>query len=404
MRKLIFFVAFLWILIVFLIFLNNYFTIKKKRREIAYTTARNFFNFIVLVREWNAIQGGVYVPVSKFTPPNPYLKDPLKIIKVNDRLTLTKVNPAYMTRQLSEMAQKREGVKFRITSLNPISPKNKPTPLERQALISFEKGQKEFIKILGNKYFYMAPLRVKKPCLKCHAKQGYELGDIRGGISILIPYHDISPTNLIIGHIVFGLLGVIAIVFWGLKLEKAYDTIKDQAIHDALTGLYNRGEFERRIEEEFRRCKRYGFPLSLLMCDIDFFKNFNDIYGHREGDRCLREVARAIESCVRRGGDFCARYGGEEFVVVLPQTSLKGALKVTERIKDSVERLSIPHEGSPFGHVTVSIGLAHMEKIEDGLFPENLIKLADKALYEAKKRGRNRGETVVVLPRKVPDA
>ena len=173
-----------WIAMTSISFFWNYINLKKKREMIAHQTAKSFFDLLVIIRHWNASHGGVYVPVTKDTLPNPYLDVPLRDIKVNDNLILTKVNPAYMTRQLSEIAKEKEGVQFHITSLKPINPKNKPTPLEEKILKDFEKGVKEkglFIK-KGKKtfYFYMAPLRTEKVCLKCHAKQGYKVGDIRG--------------------------------------------------------------------------------------------------------------------------------------------------------------------------------------------------------------------------------
>ncbi len=173
-------------------FFWNYINLKQKREMIARQTARSFFDLLVIIRYWNASHGGVYVPVTEKTLPNPYLDVPLRDIKVNDNLMLTKINPAYMTRQLSEIAKKKEGVQFHITSLKPINPKNRPTPLEEKILKDFEKGIKEkglFIKKGGKTfYFYMAPLRTEKVCLKCHAKQGYKVGDIRGGISITLPF------------------------------------------------------------------------------------------------------------------------------------------------------------------------------------------------------------------------
>ncbi|MDF2953041.1 MAG: GGDEF domain [Thermodesulfobacterium sp.] len=165
-------------------FFWNYTNLKQKREIIAHQTAKSFFDLLVIIRHWNASHGGAYVSVTKKTLPNPYLRVPFRDIKVSDNLILTKVNLAYMTRQLSEIANKKEGVHFHITSLKPVNPKNKPTPMEEKFLKDFEKGIKEtgvFIK-KGEKtfYFYMAPLRTEKVCLKCHAKQGYKVGDING--------------------------------------------------------------------------------------------------------------------------------------------------------------------------------------------------------------------------------
>ena len=234
-----------WIGITSISFFWNYIKLKQKRETIAHQTAKSFFDLLVIIRHWNASHGGVYVPVTKKTLPNPYLDVPLRDIKVNDNLILTKVNPAYMTRQLSEIAREKEGVQFHITSLTPINPQNRPTPLEERFLKDFEKGIKEkglFIKKEGKTfYFYMAPLRTEKVCLKCHAKQGYKVGDIRGGISITLPFVMKIPFfPLLLGHIGLGIGGLAGIIFATLKLDKAYKTIERQAVIDALTTIPNR--------------------------------------------------------------------------------------------------------------------------------------------------------------------
>lgn len=149
------------------------------------------FDQIMVTRLWNAQHGGVYVQVSPDTPPNPYLEDPRRDIVSIDGRHYTKINPAYMTRQLSEITMQRHGYKFRIISLNPINPYNVPDEWERKALKEFEKGKVENAEISkqnGSRVFrYIAPLKTEEPCLKCHAKHGYSYGDIRGGISISIP-------------------------------------------------------------------------------------------------------------------------------------------------------------------------------------------------------------------------
>lgn len=162
---------------------------------------------------------------------------------------------------------------------------------------------------------------------------------------------------------------------------------------DVLTGISNRRSFETIIQTEWKRAIRRSIPLSLIMIDIDHFKQFNDYYGHQEGDKCLRQVAEAIGSSIQRPGDFVARYGGEEFVVVLPETERDGALMVAERIRNNVESLAVKHGRSGVSqYVTVSLGIST-------LFPEKyhsveeLIRRADRALFQAKYFGRNRVAT-----------
>jgi diguanylate cyclase (GGDEF)-like protein len=378
-------------------FLWNYSSAKKGQETIAYQTARSFFDQIVITRRWNAGHGGVYVLIDDNTHPNPYLEDPLRDIEVNRNLKLTKVNPAFMTRQIAEIAAQQKGIYFHITSLKPIRPGNKPTAREEKALKSFETGRKEIGEIItgesGKYFFYMAPLITEKECLKCHAKQGYKEGDIRGGISVTLPFLPILPLmSLIIGHFTIGLSGICGIVFFGVKLDKAYKKIKQQAVIDALTDIPNRRSFSEQILREFRDSRRNKLPLSVIMCDIDNFKSYNDTYGHNKGDECLKQVAQIIRSTLQRPRDFCARYGGEEFVIILPDTSREGAVSVAEEIRGNIQNTKIPHPKSlPLGIVSLSLGVSTMSS-DEFASPEELVKQADKALYMAKQKGRNRIE------------
>jgi diguanylate cyclase (GGDEF)-like protein len=386
-----------WVAIVSISFVWNYYDAKTAREKLALDTARSFFEEILITRQWNAEHGVVYVPATKETPPNPYIDLPGRDIRINRKLTLTMMNPAYMTRQISEIAARQKGITFRITSLLPLRPANKPTPLEAEALETFARGRKEVGRFIGpkghEKYFYMAPLITKKACLDCHAKQGYEEGDIRGGISVTIPFTPHIPfVSLAAGHVGIGLAGIIGLLFFGAKLESYTGMLQQQAVIDALTGIHNRRYFSETILREFRRAKREHLPLSLIMCDIDKFKNYNDSYGHAAGDECLVKVAREVEKSLRRAGDFCARYGGEELVIILADTSLHNALQIGEKIRQAVMGLGIVHETSlPWKIVTLSIGVATMETTMT-LSHEDLIRKADEALYKAKEGGRNRVE------------
>ncbi len=156
--------------------------------QVATEGARNMFRMVSLTRSWNASHGGVYVPVTPTTQPNPYLIHPRREVTTTDGVLLTLINPAYMTRLIAEMAQSDSGAIFRLTSLKPVRSQNAPDPWERQSLQAFEAGVTEVVSIepaeRGELLRYMAPLRVEQPCLQCHAQQGYKLGDIRGGISV----------------------------------------------------------------------------------------------------------------------------------------------------------------------------------------------------------------------------
>ena len=173
------------------------------------------------------------------------------------------------------------------------------------------------------------------------------------------------------------------------ELRTAAEKMAVIATTDALTNLSNRRAFEERLAQEYLRSIRTESPISLLMLDADYFKRFNDHYGHPAGDRALQAIAACIASNVLRPGDIGARYGGEEFIVLLPDTDLMGALVVAERIRVAVTDKAIKHTGNPPGWVTVSIGVAVAYPMV-GDDPAELVSLADAALYEAKDSGRNR--------------
>jgi diguanylate cyclase (GGDEF)-like protein len=158
---------------------------------------------------------------------------------------------------------------------------------------------------------------------------------------------------------------------------------------DSLTGIPNRRLFEEELSKEWARAKRDNEPLSLIMVDIDHFKEYNDHYGHPAGDLCLVEVAQAMHHALSRPGDVVARIGGEEFAFLLPQTGLGGAISVAEQIRERVLALNFPHEASPVAsHVTLSFGVSSSE-LASVSSPAELIRTSDIALYEAKRCGRN---------------
>ena len=165
--------------------------------------------------------------------------------------------------------------------------------------------------------------------------------------------------------------------------------LRSQTFSDGLTGIANRRHFDVAIEKEIRRAKRSGTPLSLLMIDIDFFKAYNDHYGHQQGDDCLIKVAGALAQMLRRPQDMIARYGGEEFAVILPEMDREQSMRMAEAMRQTVVDMKVPHEESEHGeHVTVSIGLAtHTGDVGD---IASLVGAADRALYSAKRAGRNR--------------
>ncbi len=180
------------------------------------------------------------------------------------------------------------------------------------------------------------------------------------------------------------------------ELERVVAQLAQAATTDSLTGLYNRRSLDVRVEEEIRRAQRHSQPVSLLICDVDHFKMYNDHYGHQAGDDCLVAIAGIIQSHFRRGGEFAARYGGEEFVVILPDLALADAVERGEHLRASVEAAQLRHAVSPTAPVvTISVGVAtHHPDLhgEPRMSARDLFKKADDMLYRAKQAGRNRTE------------
>ncbi|KMS56059.1 diguanylate cyclase [Novosphingobium barchaimii LL02] len=175
-----------------------------------------------------------------------------------------------------------------------------------------------------------------------------------------------------------------------VELKRLRDQLANMAVTDALTGLSNRRQMEKALHSETGRLARTGDWLSVIMIDIDFFKQFNDTYGHPAGDRCISMVASALTRAVKRASDLSARYGGEEFACILPGADPHGAQLVAQEIKLQVQSLNIPHERSqisPF--ITVSIGVASARCLP-GMAADQWIGHADRQLYQSKHGGRNR--------------
>ncbi|BCM26178.1 hypothetical protein ZMTM_24370 [Methyloradius palustris] len=172
------------------------------------------------------------------------------------------------------------------------------------------------------------------------------------------------------------------------ELKIANRQLEELSTTDGLTGIANRRRFDEELQSEWSRAVRSSQPLSLAIIDIDWFKNYNDHYGHQEGDECLRKVAGILASVISRGGDFLARYGGEEFVFIAPDTDVDHAAAIAHKICDAFQAAGLPHELSNYGYVTVSIGVASMIP-QQASKPYTLVKAADKALYLAKGQGRN---------------
>jgi diguanylate cyclase (GGDEF)-like protein len=173
------------------------------------------------------------------------------------------------------------------------------------------------------------------------------------------------------------------------RLSSANEDLQRLSTVDELTGTYNRRYFNHRFEEVWNDHLREKVMLSALMIDVDYFKIYNDNYGHLRGDNCLQKIAQEIIQVIRRPRDFAARFGGEEFIVLLPNTNIAGAQEIAARVHQQIERLAVPHKRpDKFGRVTVSIGGSSIVPTRD-ISDDTFLQQVDQALYQAKAKGRN---------------
>ena len=379
----------------------NIYQLKQSILSAARTSAEISYDKDVIYRRWVAKQGGVYVPVSEMTPPNPYLKVPQRDIKTPDGLSLTLINPAYMTRQVNELAMETHNLQGHITSLNPIRPENYPDPWEREALKSFERGIKETSSIemkSGKEYFrFMRPFVTEKSCLKCHAFQGYKEGDIRGGISVSIPMEPLRAIErsrmieLTLAHSFLWIIGLAGIGIgtrrlWRqtLQREKAEEELLLLSITDQLTGLHNRRGFLSLAEQQLRLSDRTKDRMLLFFADLDGLKWINDTLGHKEGDNALIEMAMVLKETFR-SSDIIARMGGDEFAVLAIDTTEVNSEIFTGRLQSLIDARN--NQENRKYRLSISLGCSFYDP-ENPCSIDELMVQADQLMYE-EKRNKN---------------
>ncbi len=180
-----------------------------------------------------------------------------------------------------------------------------------------------------------------------------------------------------------------------IDLKRKTDQLRELTSIDGLTQIFNRRKFDAMLIQEWKRAHRNGEYLSLLMIDIDHFKQYNDHYGHVRGDECLKQVAGTLTNALKRPGDFLARYGGEEFAAILPKTDLDGAMVIAEQLRKATLALNITHQiSSTADCLTISVGVAATQPYNSKISSLDLVHAADKMLYIAKEKGRNRASGV----------
>ena len=396
---------------------NDYQAISEK---ILYEQASTLFNNIVTLRKWNSDHGAIYVKAYNGIQPNPYLKDNHTYTKDNE--LLIKINPAWMTRQISELSNKKEKYYFKITSLQPINPNNAPDNFEKTALENMKrnKSKEVYTSLENDKFNFMGALKVEPSCLECHTTQGYNIGDTMGGLRVSIPIdnylHNMeivdSKTELlylitILTSIVFILLitytvnSIYVRELNILKLNKTLEVKVNQRTKelknankklleissvDFLTNIPNRRYFFEVGNKSFHLAKREKHPLSIIYIDIDHFKSINDNYGHNIGDEILKLVSSKMNKLIRKS-DILARTGGEEFTILLNNTDKENAFILAEKLRTTIENSCYRDKEFEI-QVTISLGISELQNDDEEL--DSIISRADKALYRAKNESRNK--------------
>lgn len=371
--------------------------------ENAREQAASYVDLVVTGREWNAQHGGVWVPKDADTSTNPFLEQ-LGVEADTSTVSgapLTLRNPAAMTREISDLTLEEQNVSFRLVSVDPVNPANRADAWEVKQLT----GASDIRDVSrventdsGRFLRLIRPLAVEPECLGCHGAQGYEVGDIRGAISVRIPLEErdrgVTQTAIVLAALWLGLLaltgGLVYRFVLGLtrRLETTEMELRRAAATDSLTGLPNRRATMERLSSELARARREGGSVGVIMIDIDRFKSLNDTHGHQAGDAGLAVTAGRISETIREY-DLAGRIGGEEFLIIAPGTASDELAALAERVRRAVDGgpISLP-EGKAF-YLTVSAGYALWNNDRDER-EDALLRRADDALYAAKSSGRNR--------------
>ena len=396
---------------------NDYQIISEK---ILFQQASTLFNNIVTMRKWSSDHGAVYVKAHEGIEPNPHLLNNHDYTKNNE--LLIKINPAWMTRQISELSNQREKFYFKITSLNPINPKNLPDEFEKFALEELKKDKnKEFYtRIQNDKYNLMGSLKVESSCLECHKTQGYKIGDVIGGLRTSVPIDNYlenleiveSKSNVLYLITIFTSILFILIITFTInsiyerelniltlnktlerkvnrrtkELRDANKKLLEISNIDYLTNIPNRRYFFEAGSKSFYLAKREEKNLSIICIDIDYFKKINDTYGHNIGDEILKLLANTMAKIVRKS-DILARTGGEEFTILLNNMNGRNAFVFAEKLRNNIENLTYTNNDIKI-KLTISLGISQMKKDDENL--DSIIIRADKALYLAKEENRNK--------------
>ncbi len=359
--------------------------------------SRFLIKSIEISEEWNKSSGGIYAEKKSVTEFDKHFINS-KIKAVTGKEYLLKNSPIMMI-EMSRLSDENGFYSFKLRSLKPLNKSNTPDDFEKESLKLFENGTTEQYKKTSNGknilYRYMTPLYAKSECLTCHNQNDYKTGDIIGGISLSMDITSSEKKAVMLNYFAI-ISGVFSFIFAsGLffitsshmkdRLNKSEKKIRILSVTDELTALCNRNYFFQKLKEEFERARRYNYPLSLIIADIDSFKTYNEEHGLHAGDLILKKVADIIKPQCRES-DTVSRYGAGEFAVLLPNTGEKGALVIAEKLRSKVEGYRYNENSES---VTISLGIASISP-DSSYSAETLIYDADTALFRAKESGGNR--------------
>ncbi|MBI5557164.1 MAG: diguanylate cyclase [Deltaproteobacteria bacterium] len=366
--------------------------------RLASLRAESVANHTQALRGWIGGHGGVYVEINPGEEV-PYLPGdfPESQVVTPAGRKLTLLSSSAVLGKITKEFKSSSGDQVRLTSIQPMNPDNVPDEWEKKALDVLEAGAPKVEAFVddgqGSLFRLMYPMELQPRCLRCHDYLVDSPTRIVGGLSVAVdkaPYdrqYDKILHQLSLGYFGVWIVGIIGLASFGVIGSGLLRRIEYASTHDGLTGLLNRREIEHHLTAECERAERYKHQFSVMMLDVDHFKQVNDTYGHQAGDEALRVVAATIRKTIRRT-DIAGRYGGEEFLLLAPETSLAEAAELARRLNGAVKDAGTMLPGGLRLSLTVSIGVSALAP--DRKKPDFLLKSADESLYRAKVGGRDR--------------
>lgn len=391
-------VAVVWTGILFSLYLWAASAERDHLSKVAALRAESVANHTQALRGWIGGHGGVYVEMNageeqSYLPGN----IPESEIATPSGRKLSLLSSSAVLAKISKEFKRGSGDHVRLISKQPMNPDNMPDEWEEKALEALEGGAKKvegFVDDgMGSMFRLMYPMELQPRCLRCHDYLVDTLTKLVGGLSVTVdkvPYdrqYDKILHQLSLGYFGIWVVGIASLGVFGVFGSRLLRRIEYASTHDGLTGLKNRHEIERQLTVECARAERYHRQLSVMMLDIDHFKEVNDTYGHQAGDEALRVVAETVRKMIRKP-DIAGRYGGEEFLILVTETSTEGASNLAQRLNAAIKATPIALPDNKTLSLTVSIGVASWSP--ERKLPSALINSADEALYRAKESGRDR--------------